>query len=81
MEKKNHWGPVEPTKRSEEWSISVAVWESPGINDGVGGDMPKKQLYSAVMPVVGKWVFNSALELFSRLVTFWKNLTYCFYPY
>lgn len=63
LEKKNHWGspptpplvtslsPL-PTKRREEWSMSLEVWESPGTSSGISSAMPKKQLYSAVTPVV-----------------------------
>lgn len=58
LEKKNHWTRLVvedeekgswPTKTSEEWSISVEVWLSPGVRFGMEA-MPKKQLYSAVMP-------------------------------
>lgn len=55
LEKKNHWGRLPapavvtslepfPTKRREEWSMSVEMWESPGTSSGSSSAMPKKQL-------------------------------------
>lgn len=39
-----------PTKRREEWSISMETWDSPSTSSGTSSAMPKKQLYSAVIP-------------------------------
>jgi hypothetical protein len=53
LEKKNHWRmELEPTKIREEWSIELEMWESPGERPGIPEAMPKKQVYSAVMPVI-----------------------------
>jgi hypothetical protein len=60
LEKKNHLRvEFELTKIREEWSIELEMWESPGMRPVIPGAMPKKQVYSAVMPIVSSELWTS----------------------